>query len=359
MLISLLILFAASPLMAQEDIPAMTYGVYGHPGPIWDKDLRLDELGINAVFVHSGALDSATIKRARAESCRVFAEFATLNGDYGNYVEQHPEAHPIGADGEKVARATWFMGACPTDPGFRAYRMGALRTFLNEHDVDGVWMDYLHWHAQFEDPYPLFFKTCFNGSCLASFTEATHIKIQGESTAEKAEWILLNAAREWEDWRVSVLVDWAREFHSIVKEIRPQALVGNYQAAWKDEDFWGARRRCLGLDFDALAPYIDVFSPMPYHGRSDMPTSYVKDYVEYFSKRHTVHTTAGRYPRLWPIVQAHDEPRISPEELAEVLEYALAGKSSGAMMFTSGSIAADPEKLNAVRRVYTRQRQMD
>jgi hypothetical protein len=350
------ILFFVCPLDAQEEIPAMIHGIYGHPGPLWEQELRLDEMGINAIFVHSGALDTATISRARRENCRVFAEFATLNGDYGNYVAEHPEAHPIDANGEKVARATWFMGACPTDPGFRSYRMDALRSFLTEHEVDGVWMDYLHWHAQFEDPYPLFFKTCFNGSCLHGFTAATGIEPIGEDTAAKAEWILLNAPREWEDWRVSVLVDWAREFHSIVKEIRPQALVGNYQAAWKDEDFWGARRRCLGLDFDALAPYVDVFSPMPYHGRSDMPTSYVRDYVEYFSQRHTVYTEKGRYPRLWPIVQAYDEPRISGAELEQVLEYALAAKSSGAMMFTSGSVAADPDKIAAVRRVYTRKR---
>ena len=95
---------------------------------------------------------------------------------------------------------------------------------------------------------------------------------------------------------------------------------------------------------------------MPYHGRSDMPTSYVKDYVEYFSQRHTVYTEKGRYPRLWPIVQAYDEPRISGAELEQVLEYALAAKSSGAMMFTSGRVAADPDKIAAVRRVYTRKR---
>jgi hypothetical protein len=149
-------------------------------------------------------------------------------------------------------------------------------------------------HAQFEDPYPLFFKTCFNHSCLTAFAEWSGIEIEGDSTAEKAEWILFNAPRQWEDWRVSVLVDWAREFREIVKEIRPNALLGNYQAAWKDEDFWGARRRCLGLDFDALAPYVDVFSPMPYHGRSDMPAAYVKEYVEYFSARHEVYTEPGR-----------------------------------------------------------------
>jgi len=337
---------------AQEGVPAVIRGLYGHPGPFWKKGLRLDECGVNAVFIHSGRIDSTTIRRVRQEGCKIFAEFATLNGDYSHYVEQHPEAHPLDATGQPVPRATWFMGACPTDPGFRAYRMGELRQFLEKYDVDGVWMDYLHWHAQFEDPYPLFFKTCFNASCLQAFEEWGGVEIQGETTAAKAGWIFMNVSREWEDWRVSVLVDWAREFRSIVEEIRPEALVGNFQCAWRDEDLWGARRRCLGLDFDALVPYVDVFSPMPYHGRSGMKPEYVREYVEYFSERHPVHTGPGKYPRLWPIVQAYDEPRIPPEEFARVLEYGLAGKSTGVMMFTSGSVASDPGKLGAMKRVY-------
>ena len=330
----------------------MICGVFGHPNGFWQRGFRLGDLGINAVFVSSGDIDQQTIERTRAEGGQIFAEFATLNGDYGDYVAIHPEAHPIDESGQPAARATWFMGACPTDPGFRAFRMDELRTFLSEHEVDGVWMDYLHWHAQFEDPYPMLCKTCFNESCLDSFQFATDIEVRGDTTAEKAEWILLQAAQAWEDWRVSVVVDWAREFHAIVKEIRPAALVGNYQAAWQDEDFWGARRRCLGLDFDALAPYVDVFSPMPYHARSGMPLEYVRDYAEYFSTRHDVYTEPDKYPRLWPIVQAFDAPRVSPAELATVLEYGLAGKSSGVIAFTIDSVIADLGKIEAVKKVY-------
>ena len=330
----------------------MICGVFGHPNGFWQRGFRLGDLGINAVFVSSGDIDQQTIDRTSAEGGQIFAEFATLNGDYGDYVANHPEAHSIDESGQPAARATWFMGACPTDPGFRAFRMNELRTLLSEHEVDGVWMDYLHWHAQFEDPYPMLCKTCFNESCLDSFQFATDIEVRGDTTAEKAEWILLQAAQAWEDWRVSVVVDWAREFHAIVKEIRPAALVGNYQAAWQDEDFWGARRRCLGLDFDALAPYVDVFSPMPYHGRSGMPLEYVRDYAEYFSTRHDVYTEPDKYPRLWPIVQAFDTPRVSPAELATVLEYGLAGKSSGVIAFTIDSVIADLGKIEAVKKVY-------
>ncbi len=348
----LLVSLTTLPAFSQKEIPAMIHGTYAHPQEFWNTGARLDEYGVNAVFVHSGGLDPTTINRARSEGCLIFAEFATLNGEYGDYVYQHPEAHPIGADGNPVPKATWFLGACPTDPGFRAYRMQALRDLLAVADIDGVWMDYLHWHAQFEDPYPLFVKTCFNDCCLRSFEQWSGLKVEGQTVPEKSQWIFMHAARPWEDWRVSVIVDWAREIRQIVKELRPQALVGNYQVAWKDEDLGGVRRRCMGLDFNGLLPYVDVFSPMIYHGRSGKTPEYVKEYVEYFSEHYPIQTEPGKYPRLWPIVQAHDEPRISPEEFGRVLEYGLAGKSTGVMMFTLGSVAADSGKMAAMKRVY-------
>ena len=330
----------------------MIRGTYAHPKSFWDTGAKLNEYGVNAVFIHSGGIDDATIKRAREEGCLVFAEFATLNGNYGDYVKKHPDAHPIDDSGNPAPPATWFMGVCPTHKGFREYRMNALRELLTQYDIDGVWMDYLHWHAQFEDPYPVFIKTCFNESCIAAFEAWANVKVQGETIPEKAKWIFMNAAKRWEDWRVSVLVDWAMEIRSIVKEARPNALVGNFQCAWKDEDLGGVRRRCLGLDFNALAPYVDVFSPMVYHGRSGKPPEYVKDYVEYFSERYNVQTDPEAYPKLWPIVQAHDEPRITPEEFEAVLRYGLMGKSTGVMMFTIGSVAGDAGKMGAMQRVY-------
>jgi hypothetical protein len=334
-------------------MPILIRGAYSHPKAFWEKGARLDEYGVNAIFVHSGGIDEELLARARGEGCRVFAEFATLNGGYSNWVAEHPEAHPIDDSGEPARKATWFMGVCPTNWGFREFRMNALRELLTRYDVDGVWMDYLHWHAQFEDPYPVFIKTCFNDSCLAAFEAWSGVRVEGETAAEKARWIFMNAARPWEEWRVSVVLDWAREIRSIVKSLRPNALVGNYQCAWKDEDLGGVRRRCLGLDFEALAEYVDVFSPMIYHGRGGKKPEYVRDYVQWFGDHLPIRTGADEYPQLWPIVQAHDEPRITPEEFEAVLRYGLSGKSSGVMMFTLGSVAADEGKMAALKRVYT------
>lgn len=337
----------------------MIRGTYAHPRAFWDRGARLDDYGVNAVFIHGASIDQATFDRAKAEGCKVFAEFATLNGKYGDYVEKHPDAHPMDDSGNPAPPATWFMGVCPTHQGFRDYRMRELREMLERLPLDGVWMDYLHWHAQFEDPYPVFIKTCFNSSCISAFEARSGLKVQGDTVPDRAKWIFLNAARQWEDWRVSVVVDWAREFREIVKEVRPDALVGAYHCAWKDEDLGGVRRRCLGLDFEALKPYVDVFSPMVYHGRSGKPPEYVKEFVAYFGEKFDMQTQPGRYPQVWPIVQAHDEPRITPEEFEQVLRYGLGGRSTGVMMFTLRSVADDDGKMEAMKRVYTELAEVD
>ncbi|MBM3279745.1 MAG: hypothetical protein FJY95_16940 [Candidatus Handelsmanbacteria bacterium] len=251
-----------------------------------------------------------------------------------------------------MPKAAWFLGAYLTDPGFRAYRMQALRELLEKTEVDGVWMDYLHWHAPFEDPYPIFVKTRFNNSCLQAFEAWSGLKVKGRTAPQQSQWIFMHAARQWEDWRVSVLVDWAREIRQLVKELRRKALVGNYEVAWKDKDLGGVRRRWMGLDFNALLPYVDVFSPVIYYGRSGKTPEYGKEYVEYFGAHYPIQTEPGKYPRLWLIAQAHNEPRISPAEFGRVLAFGLGAKSTGVMMFTIGSVAADQGKIAAVKKVY-------
>lgn len=339
-----LFLLISVPLLAQN---VEIRGAYSSPTPFWNTGARLDEYAINAVFVHGGSINDALIRRAAAEGAKVYAEFATLNGK--GYVEKHPEAWPINEKGEQAPAATWFMGVCPTDPAFKAYRLSQLNELLDKYDLAGVWMDYFHWHAQFEDPNPILPETCFNDSCLKAFSRAANLQIPAGSTADKAAWILKRHDRKWRDWRASVLAGWAREFRETVKRKRPNALVGVYHCPWDDREFNGARRRILGLDFNLIAPHVDVFSPMVYHGRMGRPPEWVGQYVEWISKR------LPRNVKIWPIVQAHGEPaEISPEEFNLVLRLGLAGRSTGVMMFTLGAVAQDPAKMKTLRALYSR-----
>lgn len=357
---SFLLLIALSALVActspspEEESESKTVeirGVYGHPGPLWDKGYQLPDLGVNSVFVHGGSIDSPMVARARAEGVQVYAEFATLNGK--GYVEEHPEAWAVNEKGEQVEAASWFMGVCPTEPGFRQYRFDQLRTLLTKHALDGVWMDYVHWHAQFEEPEPILPETCFNESCLRRFSADTGVDIPEGSTAEKAQWILNNEEQAWRDWRCRIIREWAVEMRKIVKEIRPDALLGLYHCPWSDEEFDGARRRILGLDYDLLKEPIDVFSPMVYHERMGRAPGWVQGNIEWFCAR--LDASGGSYPKVWPIVQAYNgSGTVSATEFETVLRGGLAGCSTGAMMFTTRAVAEEEEKVEVMRRIYKR-----
>jgi len=325
-------------------------GIYGNPKPFWDQDIALSDLSVNAVFVHGGSINQTMVNRAKNDGLKIFAEFATLNGK--NYVEDHPEAWAIDQKGERVQAASWFMGVCPTEPGFRAYRFDQLRELLQSFDLDGVWMDYVHWHAQFEDPEPILPETCFNHHCLNGFSQDTGIKLPTGSTAEKAAWILQNHDATWRNWRCKVIVDWAKEIRSIVEELRPGALVGLYHCPWNDDEYDQARRRILGLDYEMLVEVIDVFSPMVYHGRMERPADWVAENLTWFGSKIS-DIQVDRQISIWPIVQAYNDPHVvSASEFESVLRAGLSGKANGVMMFTSYAVAEDPQKIEVMQKVY-------
>jgi len=325
-------------------------GIYGNPKPFWDQGLNLTDLGVNAIFVHGGSINREMMIRAREEGLKVYAEFATLNGN--NYVDEHPEAWAINEKGERVEAATWFMGVCPTDPGFREYRFTQLQDLLGEFDIDGVWMDYVHWHAQFEDPDPILPETCFCDDCLNKFSQDKEISLPDGTTSEKARWILNNIDDTWRDWRCEVIVEWAFEMKAILKKEKPDALLGLYHCPWTDDEYNGANRRILGLDYDLLVDVIDVFSPMVYHGRMERSPDWVAENIEWFSRRLNIQKDQG--PKLWSIVQAYDDPHvISTQEFETVLNGGLAGSATGVMMFTSYAVAEDNGKTEVMKKVYT------
>lgn len=319
-------------------------GVYSDPRPLWAAGARLDELGVNAVFVHGGSINSALMERARKEGAKVYAEFATLNGK--GYVEKHPEAWPINEMGERAPTATWFMGVCPTDPGFREYRRKQLEQLLDRFEVAGIWLDYFHWHAQFEDPSPILPETCFNESCLRAFQAHTKTRLPSLDAKAAASFILSKHEKEWRRWRAEVLDGWARDMRDAVKKRRPKALLGLYHCPWTDEEFSGARERILGLDLGALSRHFDVLSPMVYHGRMGRSPEWVGQYVRWLSRR------VGA-KKVWPIVQAHGEPDPIPsKEFEEVMRQAASAGAGGMMMFTTRAVADDPAKVEVLRRLY-------
>lgn len=325
-------------------------GIYGSPNAFWKKGISLNQLNVNAVFVNWKAINEEMMARAGKEEIKVFAEFPVLNGK--GYVDNHPEAWAIDRNGKKVEPASWFMGICPTEPGFRQYRMNELRELLRKFDLDGIWLDYVHWHAQFEEPEPILPETCFCENCIRKFETATGIDVPDFVTADQAKWIMARHDSKWRDWRCSVIAEWVTGARKIIKEERPDALLGIYHCPWNDTEFDGARRRILGLDYEMLKDITDVFSPMVYHGRMGRDAGWVKENIEWFCNR--LNIKPGEFPKVWPIVQAYDDSEvISAEEFGMVLRYGAGAGSTGIMMFTSNSVAENSSKTETMKNIYS------
>ncbi len=101
-------------------------GIYGGvPQEILDSGRSLQEFGMNAVWVGSGSLTAERVALLRAQRVRVFAEFNTLH--VADYLKDHPDAAPVGADGRPSPPPDGWQGICPHPRRLPPSRMAAFR----------------------------------------------------------------------------------------------------------------------------------------------------------------------------------------------------------------------------------------
>jgi hypothetical protein len=365
LLILTIFLMACSQNEVAHEVAPFTKGVYGNPDALLQAGYRFDSLGINAVFVRSISLNPSFYNSAKDQGAKIYVEFPTLNGK--GYIEQYPDAHPIDRLGLPSPPADWFMGVCPTHPGFKEHRSQQLREILQEYQVDGIFLDYVHWHAQFETPDPILPETCFCDRCTSLFGKEINSEIPGSNITQKADWILSNQDKAWRKWRADILNGWVVDMGEIVKAEQPKSKLGVFYCSWYPADYDSALYKNLGIDPFAFAQSADVLSPMLFHSMKDRPISWVGEYVAWLGEHlekdeKTIRNDSldlkediakAPSPLIWPIVQAYNNPQvISPEDFNEVLRQGSKKPASGIMMFSAESIAQEPAKVEVLKTYY-------
>jgi len=320
-------------------------GIYGGlPAVLMERGKTLGGSGVNAVWIGERGITSERVRRIKAQGAKVFAEFNTLHR--ADYLKEHPEAAPVGADGSRAPAPHGWQGICPTHVPYRSWRMEAFRRLLKEHDVDGVWLDYHHAHASWERAEPVLPDTCFCARCLARFEKDTGLAAQRPLDEQRDAWI---------SWRCGVFTDWVREFRSIVDETRPAALLGTFHCPWTDDERQGALRSKLAIDLHAQSRFLDVFSPMPYHARfgyADDP-AWISRQTRWLGKHLGLRGVAKERVRIWPVVQLADWGEAVPvEQIETVLEHATRSPATGVSVFRWGALRKRPEKVAAMVRFY-------
>lgn len=338
------------------DRPVTIRGIYGGvPRQILDRGESLADYGVNAIWIGSGGLRAEDLSAMKEAGVKVFAEFNTMH--VASFLDDHPDAAPIGVDGQPSPPPEGWQGICPTHPDYRKARMDDFRRVLHEFEIDGIWLDYHHAHASWERDQPLLPDTCFCDRCLANFQADTGIRLPDEPTAERARRLLGPIREQWIAWRCGIFTDWVREFRAILDETRPDALLGTFHCPWSDTDYEGALRAKLAIDLKAQAPYFDVLSPMPYHarfGHADDP-GWIARQTSWLGESLGIDGNPDAPLVIWPIVQLSDwGESVDPEQVPEVLDHGTRGPSTGVLVFAWGGLHQDWQKVERLGAFYRR-----
>jgi hypothetical protein len=329
-------------------------GIYGGiPTELLAQGRTLSDYGVNAIWMGSGSLSEEGIALLRDQGARVYAEFNSMHD--GRYLDAQPDAAPVGADGLVCPPPDGWQGLCPTHPGYRRDRMKAFRAALQQYEIDGIWLDYHHSHASWEQAVPNMPDTCFCARCLAMFALESGLRLPEADVPQLSRILLCELRREWIAWRCGVFTDWVREYRDIVDEVRPNALLGTFHCPWSDTDYEGAIRDKLAIDLKAQAAYIDIFSIMPYHarfGHVDDP-AWVSRQTAWLGEHLEIEGKPEERRRIWPIVQLSDwGESVAVEQIAEVLEHGTRLPSTGIMVFAWGGLRNQLAKVDEMGRVY-------
>lgn len=237
--------------------------------------------------------------------------------------------------------------------------MAAFREALANFEIEGIWLDYHHAHASWEQPEPNLPETCFCKPCLKAFDEFTGLAIAALPHQSAVHEIQEHLQSRWVDFRCSVLTDWIREFKAIRDEVRPKALIGVFHCPWTIDERDGALRNKLFIDLRAWKPYIDVYSPMPYHARFGhaRDLEWIARQTRWLGEFLEIEGKPGERVKIWPIVQVSNWGEdVRAEDVERIIDLGAQPPSTGVMAFAWGGFANDSAKVDALVRAYRRLR---
>ncbi|MDA1215135.1 MAG: hypothetical protein O2955_21765 [Planctomycetota bacterium] len=328
-------------------------GIYGgFPHAIIERGQTPADYGINAIWVGSGGLIPEEIDRYHELGLKVFAEFNSMH--FSDYLKEHPDAAPIGSDGQLSPPPHGWQGVSPFHTGYRKNRMDEFRRVLKTFEIDGIWLDYHHAHASWERDKPVMPDTDFSSVALQRFSKQTGIELPAE--VPKAAKLLLETHRDaWTQFRCDVFTDWVREYREILNEVRPHALLGTFHCPWSSDDYDGAIRHKLAIDLPAQAKYLDIFSIMPYHarfGHSEDP-AWIARQTASLGKLLDLKGATEEKQKIWPIVQLADwGETVDVEQVAQVLDYGTQHPATGIMVFHWSGVLQQWEKVESLGMAY-------
>ena len=185
-------------------------------------------------------------------------EFKTFRVNYND----RPELVPLGADLRPIRYSGRVQGICLSKNEYLQEVEAGLRDGLKTFEPVGVWLDYLTYAGWFETPAPDFQESCFCSACVAEFCEAENVD------AAAPDQILQRYRSLWTSHKCRRVAELASGYSSIIREIRPNCVVGAYMCPYTPSEYDGALSRVFGQVYELFAAAVDVFTPLIYARKS-------------------------------------------------------------------------------------------
>jgi hypothetical protein len=298
----------------------------------------LKGMGINAVFC--SYKDRSFIETLRKAGIKVYVEYSIFVGEI--LWEKYPSSRPVTAKGEKLKKYKWYAGVNPTVEEIRQEKLNDIHSLLKETRVDGIWLDFIRWPCHWEVPVPEIQQTSFDELTIKKFADDTglHTLLKSENSTVRANEILTKHLDSWTRWKCRQITSFADDVRKIVNLSNRKVLLGAFTVPWTENDYSGAIRTIIGQDYRALGMYLDVVSPMVYHGVCGKPVEWIGTV--------TTRVTGNVGCAVWPVIQLADIPA---QELEKALKTALTSHgSTGVILFSMHAL--DDAKSKVVKKVF-------
>ena len=296
---------------------------------------QLSSCGVDSVFLEAEEYPRALIRALHEYGMRFFASLPIFSDR--RLLMEFPELAPVDRDGRTMGAIEGYVGLCPTNKWYRRDRLEALSELARQVDVDGVWLDFIRYPCRWEKPKPFLEQYCFCRSCQQKFSKERGVPLTGETLEENSRLILTRHLEEWVEWKCGVIAGFVAEAKKRVTKARPGIPLGIFAVPWRGEDFGGAIRSIIGQDFKLLSEWVDIFSPMAYHGLCGRDVKWVGEIAKYM-----IELTRKR---TWTAIQSYD---ISAEKFGEALSQGAEYGSDGVLVFHWSGVRQSKKRMKTL-----------
>ncbi len=246
---------------------------------------KAKELNLDSIVVNSELIAAQNIETTKKEipSIKVYAEVRCFTGK--ELLEKYPDAKPVEAQERETSIAD-FVALCPTHPKVRKAILEKIKNVI-ALDVDGIWLDYLHYPTKFDLADPVILDACYCNRCLKMFEEAIGEPIEGvggEGTDLENTALYIDGSyyHEWLEFKAEQIVSILREARTMINDSGKDIKLGALVIPWEDKEHGAAIKRLLAQDFGKFTQYVDELIPMLPHKSCGKPVEWIKEKVEYF-----------------------------------------------------------------------------